>query len=389
MSEAPLALLGGLSAAEFLTRHWQKAPLLVRQAMPGFRSPLDGDELAGLACEEGIESRLVLERGGTRPWELRHGPFEAADFAALPETHWTLLVQDVDKVVPALADLLERFDFLPRWRIDDLMVSYAAPGGGVGPHLDSYDVFLLQAAGRRRWSIDTGPRSAEEFLPGLDLRILPDFRPAQSWELEPGDMLYLPPGLAHEGVALGECMTFSVGLRAPSQRELLEAWVEEALGRIDPQVRYGDPDIGPASEPGLIDERALARVRALLEQATRETGEVGQWFGRLVTAPAPGHPLWARARPLSASSLLRSLSRGRRLAWHPACRCAYTDTAGLRTLYAAGEAWPLEPPLDALAPLLTRNRRLPLDALGEHLHAHSPLPGLLARLVERGCLELR
>jgi len=197
-----MQLLGGLTPERFLAEYWQKRPLLVRQAIPGFKSPLSADELAGLACEPEVESRLILEKGGSRPWQLEHGPFEEERFATLPESHWTLLVQRVNHWVPAVADLLDHFAFLPSWRLDDIMISYAADQGSVGPHTDQYDVFLLQGAGRRRWQIDASVTDESPLLDHPDLRILAQFHATDEWVLEPGDLLYLPPGLAHYGVAL-------------------------------------------------------------------------------------------------------------------------------------------------------------------------------------------
>src|SRR5690348_813356 len=220
MRDQPTALLGGLNPRDFLKRHWQKRPLLVRNAFPGFAPPLTAEELAGLACEEGVESRLVVQTRKAPGWKLSHGPFKHKVFTRLPKDRWTLLVQDVDKHLPVAAGLLEPFRFIPDWRIDDLMISYAADGGSVGPHVDAYDVFLLQAEGMRRWDISTAPH-ADADTPGLELKQIKGFKPEESWLLMPGDMLYLPPGVAHHGVAFGECMTFSIGFRAPSQSELL------------------------------------------------------------------------------------------------------------------------------------------------------------------------
>ncbi|HPQ96555.1 MAG TPA: cupin domain-containing protein, partial [Thiolinea sp.] len=217
----PLTRLGELAVEDFLRDYWQQQPLLVRQAFPGFELPLSADELAGLACDTDT-ARLVLERGGRHPWELRSGPIAEDAFAGLPETHWTLLVNDCEKMVPELQAIVQPFRFIPDWRIDDLMISYAAPGGSVGPHVDAYDVFLLQAQGRRRWQISSQPCTPDNFIPDLDLRVMQAFSPEQEWVLEPGDLLYLPPGVPHYGVAMGECMTCSIGFRAPSQAELLE-----------------------------------------------------------------------------------------------------------------------------------------------------------------------
>ena len=211
----PVTRILGMSAARFLREHWQKKPLLVRGAFPALRDPLTPEELAGLSCEEGIESRIVRERGGREPWEVTFGPHPESRFASLPARGWTLLVQELNRHVPEAALLLEHFAFLPNVRVDDVMVSYAAPGGSVGPHLDSYDVFLVQGMGERRWKYDTRPTKDTRLRDGLDLRILQRFTPDADEVLRAGDLLYLPPGFAHHGVAVTPCLTYSVGFRAP------------------------------------------------------------------------------------------------------------------------------------------------------------------------------
>ena len=184
----------GLTQQQFLQQYWQKKPLLIRQAFSDFQSPISPDDLAGLACEPEIESRLIEEKGALGPWQVRSGPLTEDDFARLPSTHWTMLVQDVDKHLPELQSLLDPFRFIPDWRRDDLMVSYAPQHGSVGPHTDGYDVFLLQAMGERRWQINDKAMTDAALIEGLDVQILQEFHPDQSWDLQPGDMLYLPPG---------------------------------------------------------------------------------------------------------------------------------------------------------------------------------------------------
>ncbi len=229
MIDAPaMTLLGGLSEEQFLREHWQKKPLLVRGAMPGFRDPVDPDELAGLACEDGVESRIVRERGGAHPWEVTYGPHEERVFHALPDRGWTLLVQEVNRWVEDAALLLDRFGFLPSVRVDDVMVSFAAPGGSVGPHLDSYDVFLVQGHGQRRWRWGSRPARDVRFREGLELRILERPRFDRDEVLGPGDMLYLPPGFAHHGVAVTPCLTYSIGFRAPNQGEMWKDFAARA-----------------------------------------------------------------------------------------------------------------------------------------------------------------
>jgi 50S ribosomal protein L16 3-hydroxylase len=281
-------VLGKISAAEFLRDYWQQKPLLIRQAIPDYESPLSPDELAGLACMDDVESRIVLEKDGATPWELRHGPFDDALFAQLPTSHWTLLVQECNKHVPDLALLLEQFNFIPNWRIDDVMVSYAAPQGSVGPHVDQYDVFLLQGLGQRRWQINTRKTTHLNFLPNTSLRILQQFDSEQEWILEPGDMLYLPPGVAHYGVALDDCMTLSIGFRAPSHYDLLTHFAEDQFAAItDPFriPRYEDPGLPLQSNCGEITEQAVRNIAGILQSYTANTQNIKRWFGRYITEP--------------------------------------------------------------------------------------------------------
>ncbi len=320
-------LLGGLSPAEFLERYWQKRPLLIRGAMPGFRDPLSPEELAGLACEPEVESRLVLERDGPYPWQLRYGPFEEREFLALPESHWTLLVQDVDKQAPDLAaGIVEPFRFIPNWRIDDLMISYAPAQGSVGPHVDDYDVFLLQGMGRRRWQISTQPIAGDNFLPETALRIMREFMPEQEWILEPGDMLYLPPRVAHHGVALESCLTYSIGFRAPSQRELVISYVDFLLEDIDPDIRYRDPELRPQENPGAIGAAALTKIKTLLRQRLAGDDElIESWFGRYITEPKPSFSVEPDETPWNEQELKAHLKQGGQIERNPGSRFAYID----------------------------------------------------------------
>ncbi|HRN60119.1 MAG TPA: cupin domain-containing protein, partial [Chiayiivirga sp.] len=231
----------GIPPAAFLRDYWQKHPLLVRGAFPGFTSPISPDDLAGLSCEEGTLGRLIVHRARGDRWQVHSGPFPEDIFASLPERDWTLLVQDVDKWDPDVAALLQHFAFLPRWRIDDVMVSFAAPEGSVGAHVDQYDVFLIQGLGQRRWMIDAGPNPPQAFRKGVELKLLQHFTPTHDWVLEPGDMLYLPPGVPHHGVALDACLTLSVGMRAPSRGELLVDLAETLAERLPETPRYADP----------------------------------------------------------------------------------------------------------------------------------------------------
>lgn len=284
------SLLGGLTPAEFLKNHWQKKPLLVRGAFPDFKDPVTPDELAGLAMEEGVQARLVLERGGKKPWELHHGPFSEKRLSSLPRSHWSLLVSRVNEYVEDAALMLDRFRFLPHWRMDDLMVSFAPDHGTVGAHVDSYDVFLVQGLGRRRWQISTQADTA--FKPGLDLKILKSFVAEEEWVLEPGDMLYLPPGVAHYGVALEPCLTYSVGFRAPPERRMILDFLNTPADAVavPDELLYEDPELTPTSDPGEISPAALAKIRGLMLESVARPDVVGRWFGAFITRPDEGSP---------------------------------------------------------------------------------------------------
>lgn len=335
-----------LTQQQFLTQYWQKKPLLIRQALPGFDPILTVEELAGLACEEEVESRLVEQQGETGPWQCRHGPFSEADFAALPLSHWTLLVQDVDKHVPELARIMRRFNFIPDWRRDDLMVSFAPVGGSVGPHTDSYDVFLLQAMGTRRWQISHEPLLEAEFIDGLDLKILQQFEPDQSWDLQPGDMLYLPPHFAHHGVALNDCMTFSIGFRTPTQVELLDAFMQTLTEQDAGQQRYRDPGLQVAEDDNLIDTAALSRFKQSMLNCIEQSDKwIMDAVGRLLTETKPSLQWLAEtfiSEPVSEAELSEKMLAGEVLVRNPYIRVAWAETEHDFKLFAAGESVTLD-----------------------------------------------
>lgn len=378
----------GITEEIFLARYWQRKPLLFKQALPDFHCGLQPDELAGMACESGIESRLVLERDGSAPWEARFGPFDEEMFKRLPESHWTLLVQDVDKHLPEVAGLLEHFRFIPDWRLDDVMVSYAADQGSVGPHIDDYDVFLYQAMGRRRWKIHTHPVSDEEFIPGLELRILPDFKAEEEWLLEPGDMLYLPPNVAHWGVAEGECMTCSVGFRAPTLREMAAVWFENTIEQHLPLTRYRDPPLKPQTSPGEILPSALDEFRGLLESRLADLARDNRWFGRFITEPKENLHVEPREPPLSDADFLNRFRQEAVIHRHGYTRMAFTrrDGDGSDSLYANGQHYTLPSESGDFLPVITRYRELHFGYLQEWL-AQPLYLSLLCRLYNDGHLE--
>lgn len=275
-------ILGDLTLEEFLEDYWQKKPVLIRNAWPGFKPLLSAEELAGLSLEESIESRIVQEHGET-PWQVRSGPFTEADYQALPESHWTLLVQAVDQWIPEAADLLENFRFIPSWRIDDLMISYAADQGSVGPHYDQYDVFLLQAQGQREWRTGQMCDELDALVQGPKIRLLENFEEQQRWVLNPGDMLYLPPRLAHWGIAQGECMTYSIGFRAPSLAELTLATGNDLLASLGEDARYQDHELSANAATGLITPDAVEQLRQQLLAAVGDERRLYRVLGSLMT----------------------------------------------------------------------------------------------------------
>jgi len=381
--DTPLQLLGGLTAREFMRDYWQKKPLLVRQAIPVFESPISPDELAGLALEEEVESRLVIEHG-ERPWELRRGPFAEDAFAELPERDWTLLVQAVDQFVPEVAELLEEFKFLPKWRIDDVMVSFAVPGGGVGPHFDNYDVFLLQGYGKRRWQVGQVCDSDSPMLQHADLKILAEFVKTEEWVLEPGDMLYLPPLLAHCGTAEDDCMTYSVGFRAPSAAEVLTHFTD-FLGQFLPdEERYSDADAQPTSDPTQIQRDALDRLKALLTEHMSDERLLMTWFGQFMTEPK--YPELIAGIEIDEEGFLGSLENGAILIRNPSARMAWSEVGDDLVLFASGQSRLLSASLRELLKLVCAADALHIENLGAWL-ADDEGRNLLVELVKQGSLE--
>ena len=383
----PPTLLGDLTPEAFLRDYWQRQPLLVRGALPGFTSPLTPDELAGLAGEDDVTARLILEQGGDYPWEMRFGPFDPGDFASLPPTHWTLLVQEVDRLVPAVSDLLDAFRFLPNWRIDDMQISYAPRHGNAGAHLDNYDVFLLQGLGRRRWQIGQQPicEDEEAFVPDLDVRILQHFEPDEEWIVEPGDLLYLPPRFPHYGVALDDCMTYSIGFRAPGHAEIVEGFLADAVERVDPAARYGDPGLARPEEPGLIDSEALAEVLAVLHTLLTDAAAINGWFGRFVTEPRRGFYPLPLDEPYTPDALVAALADGARLRRSAVAYFAHLHHDDGASLFACGAEYRLDAALAFAAPLVTGAASLTAETLSPHLDDPA-FTALLADLVNEGYL---
>ncbi len=324
-------ILRGRNAAMFLRRFWQKDALLVRSALPGFRNAVSSRELAMLAMRDDVESRLVV-RDGAR-WSLAHGPFRRTDFNALPARGWTLLVQGVNLHVAAADALLRRFAFLPFARQDDLMVSIAAPGGGVGPHIDSYDVFLLQGAGRRRWRY--GRPSDYALKANLPLKILRRFQPEHDDVLGPGDMLYLPPSFAHDGTAIDACMTYSIGFRAPSANELATAFLDWLRDELALDGRYKDPDLRASREPARIGATMQRRCAQTLASIRWGRDSADRFLGTFLSEPKPS-VFFAPPAPMLSLRSFRAKARRHGIRLDLRSQLLYDD----RRLYMNGSAMP-------------------------------------------------
>jgi 50S ribosomal protein L16 3-hydroxylase len=304
MAAAPLTHIGKLAVAQFMRRHWQRRPLLVRNALPGFATPLDARALFALAARDDVESRLVTAFDG---WRLEHGPIARRRIPPARREAWTLLVQGVDQHDDRAADLLERFRFIPDARLDDLMISFASEGGGVGPHIDDYDVFLLQGQGRRRWRIGQGNR--EDLVPGLPLKVLRRFKVEQEWILDPGDLLYLPPGVAHEGTAVdGPCTTCSIGFRAPAWRELTEPWLDHLSRVTRPAGRYGDRGALPTHKPGQLPRTFIDAAFTALARRRPTRADARDTLLVFLTEPKP-NVVFDRPRVALSAAQLRAQAR--------------------------------------------------------------------------------
>jgi 50S ribosomal protein L16 3-hydroxylase len=326
-----LQLLGGLTPRQFLRRHWQKQPLLIRQAISGFKGVVSAKRLMRLAGHEDCHARLIWRRG--RHWHLKHGPLGAADFAARGPRAWTVLVQDINHVEDAADKLLRKFRFIPHARLDDLMASYATAGGGVGPHVDSYDVFLLQGEGERRWQISRQRDLRLE--PDAPIKLLSNFVPETEWVLQPGDMLYLPPGVAHCGTAVSDCVTYSIGFRAPSNASLQQGLLRFLEDRCDDLRLYADPALRPSAHPAAINLDFLAYCQRILEQVKWTHTDMVTFLGQYLSEPKATTFFSPPATLLPPSRFLQT-AQGRGVALHAKTRMLYSGAH----LFVNGERYP-------------------------------------------------
>ena len=340
------------NSAEFLRDYWQQKPLLISNPWDVWCNPLDPDELAGLACEDHVESRLISHT--SEALKAEHGPFPERRLRQLDKSPWTLLVQAVDHHAPEVAALIEPFRFVPNWRIDDVMVSTASHGGGVGAHFDHYDVFLVQGLGQRRWQIGQVCDEQTEMLPHDDLRLLAHFEPSDEWLLEPGDILYVPPRFAHNGIAVGDdCMTYSIGFRAPSRAELIGGWCDDVVGALPDQDRYEDPGLAAQSNPGEISASALAALHAMVTERLADRDAFAHWFGKFATTRKYPDIDWQPEEPMEAEELRAQLASGLPLIRNPASRFSFIrGEAGALSLYVDGERYDCDGVVARFAELL-------------------------------------
>jgi 50S ribosomal protein L16 3-hydroxylase len=375
-------VLGEASRARFLREYWQKNPRLVRGAFPNWKDPVSPDELAGLSCEDGVESRIV--RGKGRRWDIAWGPHEESRFTELPDREWTLLVQEVNRWVPDAALLLDHFSWIPNVRVDDVMVSYAERGGSVGPHLDSYDVFLVQGLGERRWEWGSKPAKDRSFVPKIALRILAEPVFDRDEVLRAGDMLYLPPGFAHHGVAVSPCLTYSVGFRAPSAGEAWLSFAERAARLPAAAELLADPAYSPAAEPGAIPPTLLKRARAFVRSLDLSDAQIDRWFATHTTRLKPGHTLEAPKRPPNVAAKLKA---GMTIARSEEGRWAFLPAPrGALRFYVAGEEIDVAREAAPLAKMLCRSRRHAASTIAKEAKP-SAAKELLELLFAKGALR--
>ena len=372
--------LGDLSPQDFLENYWQQQPLVVRQAFPGIESPISADELAGLSCEPDVNARIVIEKGGKHPWQTLYGPMDEAMFQKLPATHWSLLVNDVEKHLPELVWIVDRFRFIPEWCVDDLMISYAPEGGSVGPHLDQYDVFILQAQGHRRWQVHNRTVAEDNQVAGTDMRIQKEFAAEQEWLLAPGDLIYIPPGVSHYGVAMDECLSFSIGFRAASHAEMLQDFVEYISRDLPAAAIFRDPGLTVQQHANEITAATINTVREILKDYLRaDHPELPRWFGRFISdvktdiTPEAGQ---------AVADFSHLVATHRVLARHPASRYVFSRRGSRALLFIDGDDFEVSA---GFAEALCAHREVAVQSLAGSLTAEEQQ--LLLELFNSGKLS--
>lgn len=377
--EQPLPYLGGLTATEFLRDYWQKKPLLVRNAFPELAYRLSPEDLMELSQEEGVEARIVLEHG-KQPWELRKGPFSEKQYKQLPDSHWTLLVQAVDHYLPELADYLEHFSFLPGWRIDDIMISYAVQGGSAGPHYDMYDVFLIQGIGQRRWQLGQMCDENSERVEGTALRILQNMERHFDEIVNPGDLLYVPPGMAHNGIAQNECTTYSIGFRAPVLGQMLDRLVEAVFESASGQQLFTDADRTAISRPAALEPEDIERLRQQILPLLSDDELFARTLGTFLSEPKYDdyEPMGVE---MKLEEIRQTINNGTLLRRDPASHILYTlNQNSVAALFINGQEVPFSEEHSAFIQLLADNRRIEAKSLEAWLNNDEALIWLADQL---------
>jgi len=376
-----LQLLGGLTTEQFFNEYWQKKPLLIRNAIDDFESLISPDELAGLSLEDQVQARIIIEKDAEQPWKVIYSPLDESVFSEMPETHWTLLVSDVEKHIPEFCQITDQFRFIPDWRIDDLMISYAPEGGSVGPHIDQYDVFLLQAHGQRRWQIGSKPVENEDFIEDLEIRVLKEFAPDHDWILNPGDLLYLPPKIAHHGVAQNDCLTYSVGFRANSHNELVTSFTDHLLNINENSKRYNAIDF--QDHPAEITSDTIAQLKhILLSTIQTDNSHIEDWFGRFITEQKFELEIEAEQILDNIQDLETFLNTVNQLQRHPAIRFAFIQHGNNADLYINGNKTITN---SHFAKLLCDQRELDIHELKSHINTDKEKT-VLFRCINQGYL---
>jgi 50S ribosomal protein L16 3-hydroxylase len=329
-----------LSSEKFLSEYWQKKPLLIKNAFLDFRDPISPEELAGLACEEEVESRLVFNEKDT--WRLQNGPFSEQDFTSLPNEHWSLLVQAVDQWLPKVKKLLAGINFIPDWRLDDVMVSYATEKAGIGPHFDYYDVIIIQGQGQRHWQLGQRCDHLSNLRKDSELKILQEFYVTEEFTLESGDALYIPPGIAHQGTSLNDSLSYSIGFRAPSYSEIISQYAASLCAEVTEDQRYNDSDLNLQNNTAEISEESVLRMKSLLLDLLQNEQEIEQWFGRHMTQRKYPEMSYSPEIEFTPEIFAEALANGLTLEKHPAARLAFYQKNETLYLFADGEAFSVD-----------------------------------------------
>ena len=379
------SFFGDLSIEDFLANYWQKKPLVIRNAFPDFEMPFTAEELAGLAVDTDAPSRIIIEHGlppSNKPWQVKLSPFEDEDFTTLPDSHCTFLVNDLERYIPELGNLIEPFRFIPDWRIDDLMVSYAEDKGSVGPHTDDYDVFLIQGEGKRRWNVITREDYKQELIPDLPIALLKQFDEDESWLLDTGDMLYLPPNMPHYGIAEGPCFTFSVGFRAPQTVELVQSWLESFSKEPEFKQRFSDKNRKPQKSSGEISSADLSTLTSLMQNAIQKQEKgLSIFLGKHLTETR------GEAPELKSDDVSQSFHKNTDYERESWLRMAYIEEQGMLHFFADGHHINLPLTLKADIQELCENYFFTGESL-KPLTKNSAFKALFTRLINGGGIHL-